>query len=182
MCTRRHAYTHTTHTRTCWLLPYMWHKLLGLRQCRVARLHDGYGQCKGARGEGVQGDTYVRTSCVHFQVMNVLTRAYVHVCLYILIYICVHVCMCAFACLYRCLCAPVRTCCYIKPKDHEQMTFDYLSEYDTSCFGLYIHSVHTYIRMNAVKLMWNHQSMHKQRLTGGLYLRSVPKLNFISAF
>ena len=78
-------------------------------------------------------------------------------------------------------------CCCIKLKDHEQVTFDYLSAYDTHCFGMYIHSVYTYVhtynvRMNAVKQMLNRQSMHKRRLTGGLYLRSVPKLNFISAF
>ena len=48
----------------------------------------------------MQVDTYVRTSCVHFQVMNVLTRAYVHVCLYILIY--TYVCMCACVLLHVC--------------------------------------------------------------------------------
>lgn len=93
-------------------------------------------------------------------------------------HVCTDVCVLVFIHVY---------CCCIKLKDHEQMTFDYLSAYDTHCFGMYIHSVytcvHTYnVRMNAVKLMLNRQSMHKRRLTGGLYLRSVPKLNFISAF
>ena len=77
----------------------------------------------------------------------------IHVCLYVLTYMYVCACVLMHVCTDVCVLVFIHVyCCCIKLKDHEQMTFDYLSAYDTHCFGMYTHSVYTCVHTYNVRI------------------------------